>query len=188
MPFIRIDEDIYEELASELDVDLADVAPAESRRAGPDGFHYEPADVSFKPEDLDPIARVTLTELANRGATTFRVRYDGGYDEGFAHPEYVAFGDSRRSAADVVDELNHPAFIASVRAAASPRRYNTYTEKSDALVARHALDELAHALASSVLGDGYGTGEYALYGAFIADLTNHQIMDDPSEPKPVNME
>jgi hypothetical protein len=176
MPFVRVDAEAYDEMLSELDSDAVESLP---RPTG--GFEYESAEAQFKPAKLGPVAKALLDELIERQATAFRACYDGGYDEGFAHPDYVAFGDQRRDVSAVAQELaNSPLPAFAVRAAASTRRYGSYAELDDLRVIRSAFDELAHELASLLLGDGYGTGEYQLYGAFTADLVTGRIADDPA--------
>jgi len=44
--------------------------------------------------------------------------------------------------------------------------------------------ELAEELASKLLGDGYGTGELSLYGAFKVDLISGAIEDDQNAKMP----
>jgi hypothetical protein len=50
------------------------------------------------------------------------------------------------------------------------RRSDDFQELNDDLLAKYALDDLAHSLASRLLGNGFGTGEYELCGAFTANL------------------
>jgi hypothetical protein len=61
------------------------------------------------------------------------------------------------------------------------------TELDRAIVA-DALNDLAHEIASVLLGEGFGTGEYQLYGAFTADLKSGAITDDAKAKRPKGME
>lgn len=185
MPYLRGDADAFDEILSEMGDDLP---PDFADKRPSDDFEYEPAETRFDPAALEPPARAILDALLARGATTFRVRYDGGYDEGFAHPESITFDQTTRPAEAVADDLATPEIVAQLRKAAASRPYNNYEDVNDTTLARYAVDELAHALASKLLGDGYGTGEYQLYGAFTADLRTGQITDDPAAPKPADME
>ncbi|MDB5173983.1 MAG: hypothetical protein JWN51_2756 [Phycisphaerales bacterium] len=185
MPFMRGDSEAFEEILSE--VDPADLPPGFDAKNVSEDFVYEPAKAKFIPAKLDKPDRIVLDTLRGLGATHFRVRYDGGYDEGFAHAEYLAFGDKQRPVEDVAAELAKSPMVEQVRKAAERERYNPYKEISDDLVARYALDSLAHTFASKLLGDGYGTGEYQLYGAFTADLVSGEIVDDPTAPQPDGM-
>jgi hypothetical protein len=194
MPFIRNDPEMYDEIASEL----GDELPEGMER--PSGeFEYESAEARFKPEKLSPIAKLTLDAMRALAATRFRVRYDGGYDEGFSHPDAVGTADGLLDAQAFADEkLASEAFSSQVRASAQAQQppgvwgggsgSDWYRQASDQQVARSALDELAHALATRLLGDGFGTGEYQLYGAFTADLRSGEITDDQDVAKPSEME
>lgn len=182
MPFIRVDAEAFDEIVSEVDAEDLPPGFAENRPSG--DFQYEASTARFQPSELSPVAQVALESLLASGATHFRVRYDGGYDEGFSYPEYVIIGERHRPATEVADELAKTAFVSRVRSAAADRRYESYAKLEDKLVGRYAIDELAHALASRLLGDGYGTGEYELYGAFTADLRSGEIKDDPAAQKP----
>jgi hypothetical protein len=51
-----------------------------------------------------------------------------------------------------------------------------------------ALDDLGGELAIKLLGSGYGTGEYEMYGAFTADILTGELIDDPNALKPEQME
>lgn len=192
MPYNKFDVEMFDEISEELGDDLPE---GMERPSG--NFEYETAEATFKPDQLGVIARLTLDALLEKGALRFRVRYDGGYDEGFSHPDAVAFADRLVDAqAFADDELRTESFVAKVRAAvrSDPRNSmygnaaDLYDKAEDKKVARDALDELAHELASRLLGNGYGTGEYQLYGAFNADLKSGQITDDPDVVKPTSME
>ena len=109
------------------------------------------------------------------------MRYDGGYDEGFAHPDVLLFGKKRRIAADVLRELTSSKLVARIREAAGREsRWGNATQlyagAAPAQAATYALDELAGELAAKLLGDGFGTGEYELYGAFTADLKTGDLV------------
>ena len=187
MPFIRGDVAIFDEIMGE--VDESDLPPgfADQRPSGE--FEYQPAAARFDPGKLGHVARVMLEALRAAGATGFRVRYDGGYDEGFAHPDAVRFGGHPREASQVMTEITSPALVGAIRAAAGRdsvwgNAAEMYGEASDDVAVSYALEELAHELACRLLGDGYGTGEYQLYGAFTADLESGEITDHPDAGKP----
>jgi hypothetical protein len=190
MPFMKVDQDSYDEMAAELGLDESKLGP---RPTGE--FEYESASAAFDRRKLGAAAGAMLDALVAAGATEFRVRYDGGYDEGFSHADSVHFGARIVPADRALGDLASPALSARVRAAvaAAPKQrwgdqVGAYAELSDADVARNALDELAYELASKLLGDGFGTGEYQLYGVMTADLTSGQITDDPEAQRPASME
>jgi len=187
MPFIRVDPEIYEELVMELGEDH----PLGDRPSGE--FEYQKAETRFTAGELGPAARWALESLIAAGATHFRVRYDGGYDEGWSYPETVRFsGEGARElpAVEARRALATPEGIAKLRAcvAASDRPWHgassSYAEGSPGQAAMLALDELGGELAARLLGDGFGTGEYELYGAFTADLAAGVLHDHPDAPKP----
>ena len=188
MPYERGDVGAFDEIVGE--VDPADLPPDFASQHPSGEFEYRPASATFAPRQLGAVARVVLDALRAAGATALRVRYDGGGDEGFAYPDAVRFGAGElRPAALVQGQLATPALVAAVRDAAGRASMwgnatAMYAKASENKVAGYALDELAYELSTRLLGDGYGTGEYELYGAFEADLTTGAIEDDPHAPAP----
>jgi hypothetical protein len=124
-----------------------------------DEYRYK--EVSEKISDL---SKATLDALRKIGGTEFCVNYDGGCDEGFAHPNSVVIRGQSKPYQDVLTELE-----------------KTLPKVSN--IAR-ALDELAEDLAARLLGSGYGTGEYTMYGAFSINLETLQMTDDPKAQPP----
>jgi hypothetical protein len=186
MPFYRYNEE-YDDILDELEPEK----PRPER--GPDGFMYFPASEACSVEKLGSVARLMLDHVKAAGATAFRVRYDGGCDEGFAHPEAFHFGDTARTANEVLAGLVSAELVEEIRNAAAQGSmwYNAvqmYTEESPSGAVTSALDELTMELASCLLGEGFGTGEGELYGAFTADLHSGEIVDDRNAVKPAEME
>ena len=189
MPFIRVDDDGYEIADGDDDADVTHTG----------SFDYAPPEeVAYKPRPFDPAnlsawAAAALSVLRDLGIVRFRVRYDGGHDEGFAHADagWSADGVGRpigRIVADVtataahVDALRAAFGVGSPASPAGPTHY--YANLSpDELVAA-ALDELGNEMVSCLLGDGYGTGEYSMYGELTADLTTGTLTDEPAAPRP----
>lgn len=165
MPFIRVDSDEFEDVQYNTE------------------FQYEEAGANFDPADLPPAERFTLKALLTMGATDLRVKYDGGHDEGFSHPQFVMFGDSLWTAEDVSTELAKSPLVGQLREAPRERGQSYYKDQTNEQVARSALDALADVIASVLLGEGFGTGEYELYGAFTANLSTGEIADDPHAQK-----
>lgn len=185
MPFVRVDQEAFDDMLGELDP--SELPEGVERPSG--GFEYETAEGTFRLANLAGSPRFVYDALMARGAHKFRVRYDGGYDEGFAHPDYVEFeGGDRRVTRDLVDELAKTPLGAALRAEWDKRPHSSAPEWSDAHLVAFALDELGHQMACRLLGDGYGTGEYQLYGAFVADLKTGELTDDPEASKPAEME
>lgn len=191
MPFLRGDAEFFDEDPSE---DGEENLPPdfESKRQSGE-FEYESAEARFTPAKLGRVARVMLDALLAAGATGLRVRYDGGYDEGFAHPDEVRFADHPRWATQVQQDIASPALLAAIRAAAGAGSMwgngaDVYAGASDDEALVYAMEELAHGLASRLLGKGFGTGEYQLYGAFTADFATGAIVDHADAAKPSDME
>jgi hypothetical protein len=186
MPYIRADAEIYDEIVSELGVEAAPGGrPSED-------FQYESAEASFTRDDLGPGARAVYDALVGAGATQFLVKYDGGYDEGFSHPAAARFGEQEHSIEAVAKQLANPKLVKRlVEAAGGSSAWGNasemYAKASEHEAVRYGLEELAHELASRLLGDGFGTGEYQLYGEFTADLKTGKITDHKDVQKPKDM-
>ena len=179
MPFIRGDAEMFDEILSEVDPDDLPEGFADKRPG--DEFEYEKAEATFTSKKLERVAKFVHQTLLDMGATEFRVRYDGGYDEGFAYPEYVVIGKEKRPVAKLVADFKK--LIPQIRAESKKGRSDYLKDIVDKQVSEYAIDQLAHELASLLLGEGYGTGEYELYGAFTADLKSGKITDDPKAKK-----
>jgi hypothetical protein len=191
MPFYRVSLDAYEEIVSELGPENLPPELAENPPSGE--FEYRIASGRYAPEDLGPVARVILEAMRVAGATGFRVRYDGGYDEGFAHPEPLLFGQEARATPEVLREVATAELATHIREAAGRESIwgnatEMYAAATPAEAATYALDELAGELATILLGSGFGTGECELYGAFLADFETGNLVDDPNAAKPEGME
>ena len=145
-------------------------------------FVYEeaPGTTKFNFAKLDDISQTTLKALIEIKGTIFRIRYDGGMDEGFAYPEHVVVDGKPVPMDRIVDQLiiSVPALLIKLRA-----RYKG-EKPADEIILGDRLDELADQLASVLLMDGYGTGEYSMYGAFTANLITGEMVDDPKAAKP----
>jgi hypothetical protein len=185
MPFIRGDADIYDEILDELGPDaVGGERPTED-------FVYQEAEAKLEFKKLGEGARLILEALRGAGATAFRVRYDGGFDEGFSHADAVLFGARQASADEALRKvLSDATLISALREAMKKQPWSAGRAETepDAGVLRDALDELAHEIASTLLGDGFGTGEYQLYGALSADLKTGEITDDAKASRPADME
>lgn len=155
------------------------------------GFEYESMSAQFNSGALRGVAAEALQLLLAKGVTEMRVRYDGGSDEGFAHTDDMWINGERYSADDIAASLAVPANAHAIQAAADMPR-GTYWHNGSAhyrnselrKVISDALDELSHEIASQLLGQGYGTGEYELYGAATVVFETGQIIDDPAAQQP----
>ncbi len=120
---------------------------------------------------------IAIPELQNAGVRRAYCRYDGGHDEGFAWPARFDMQDGGRlSPRELAEQLRGAGLLHRLYAAdvvdrpmgASP------DQETDVAVLGWLCDEWA----SLLLGTGYGTGEYSMYGAFTVDLDACTITDD----------
>jgi hypothetical protein len=127
---------------------------------------------------------VVIPALQQIGGRRIYGRYDGGNDEGFAWFDSLALKDGQRIDLDAVVERLHDAQVhASLRAAGveledpfSPTASDSQIERA---VLKSSIDRLCDDWATMLLGRGFGTGEYSMYGAFTVDLEACTIADDP---------
>lgn len=108
--------------------------------------------------------------MAALGAARAYVRYDGGNDEGFAWFDHCVMKDgSQRDADQLAKDLESAGLAPDMK---------TWGGRSPT---RNALDDLvATTWAVNLLGQGYGTGEYVMYGALWVDLESGIATDDPN--------
>lgn len=184
MPFFRGPVEAYDEMMSELG---GEEAPPEWKGGRPsEEFEFEAATGRFAREQLNPLTQILLDGLLSIGVTHFRVRYDGGYDEGFAYPEAFSLGENIQTISDVLSEVATPQFRDAIQQAVRGDRMRAsewYASASPVELATATLDELAGELAVQLLEEGFGTGEYEMCGAFTADLRSGELVDDPDAQK-----
>jgi hypothetical protein len=184
MPFIRGDASAFDEMLEELGPDVV------QGDRPTDDFVYESAKAKFVPKKFAKRPQMMLSALLAAGATAFRVSYDGGFDEGFSHPQAVVFGAKERTIKQTLDEVGSAELAGELRESMKKDKWSADRAKTepDRAIVTDALNDLAHEIASVLLGDGYGTGEYQLYGAFTADLKTGAITDDATAKRPRGME
>ena len=94
MPFYRFED----EGGGEFDTEEED----EHRPQG--DFSYDgPTEGKFRAIKLGNIAREAMEALKGLGAKSFRIRYDGGHDEGFAHADSATFAKGTVPIGDLVE-------------------------------------------------------------------------------------
>lgn len=154
-------------------------------------FRYEPLSSHFKAEDVDGVAAVALGLIRAAGVGRMRVRYDGGNDEGFAHADDMWINGERKSLGEVLNLVTTPANVEAIRVAAGGpdtsqwyKADNFHRRAEPRRFISNVLDELADLIVTELLGSGYGTGEYEMYGALIIDLETGEINDDPDAERP----
>lgn len=159
-------------------------------------FEYVAINGHFDPEKSDGPAALIYRAVVDAGGQRFRVRYDGGHDEGFAHADAVWFGDGSeaQSVVDLSRRWASSPLVERIGTAVRERHPNDFHHTTYAFRPAPeqwvdlAFCELAEAVVSALLGDGYGTGEYSLYGACVLDLATGEITDDPAVPMPPDLD
>lgn len=177
---------------NESDVDdESDLADPEMRPTG--AFEYEETSARFSPKDLKGVAATAFELFRVAGVSAMRVLYDGGNDEGFAHPDDVWINGQRLSLHDVTHALVVDSNVEAIRSAVelpggsfwgNGSAYYRQLTPEQAVAA--AIEELANEIAIQLLGRGYGNGEYELYGAVTVDFATGQMMDDPNAERPLD--
>jgi hypothetical protein len=135
-----------------------------------------------------------LEIMRQRGLVALDCHYDGGSDEGFSYFDSATTVDGKLTQAEVLQRLkgtrlSEPEFVAA------PANLWRTVEDREGWVARRAgrteeqrieewLDQVVEFLAVALLGEGYGTGDYAMVGRFHVDLQTGEITDLPIEPEP----
>jgi hypothetical protein len=122
---------------------------------------------------------IMIPALRAMGATRALCRYDGGNDEGFSWLERVELRDGTLLNADAlaqklldlqIHEKIYTAGILTREAFGGDQKFQLKAIADDWLCA---------VWATLLLGSGFGTGEYAMFGAFSVDLDTCLITDDP---------
>ncbi len=145
-------------------------------------YEYELADGQFTPEDLDPELRQVFDVLRELGVRTVYCRYNGGGDEGFAQLSGVKLEDKIVEFTDLKQQLTE-GLLGSKTSDKYLRRYYSYSsfgfeEPSRGQRVEFFLNLFAGFLATRLLGQGYGTGEYSMKGSFRANLETGEIIDE----------
>lgn len=129
---------------------------------------------------------VMVPALRAMGGRNVHCVYDGGNDEGFAWFGSLELAEgrltlkevvSRLAASDVTSEL-----IAAELLRENPQAPLKDTEQLESIVNYSLPEEWACLL----LGFGFGTGPFSMYGAFTVDLHECTITDDRGADVPVN--
>lgn len=186
MPFIKPDEGAFEddETGETINSDSFQYCPVEM-------IAYEPR--PFDPDALTGATAVVYGLLRSSGLTEFHVRYDGGHDEGLAHADGGRTKDgsyrpidaiaSQLATAKNVDELR-VAFMQPQGPVPRDSADQYYGKMAPVDFVKHMLDDLACEMANCLFGEGYGTGEYSMYGEFTADLTDGTLTDNEGAVQP----
>jgi len=173
MPYYKIDPETAEEYGIELP-------------PGENGF-YEPAEATFDFEggatSADGFMRHLRDMLLGRQFTGVRCSYDGGYDEGFAHFDHATVNGVRFDQDEMVallkdsDLRNCPTTYDDMPEAARKHWEEHRKKLTPEKLVIETLEEFAYGFASTLLGQGFGTGECEIKGCFDVDLTTGKMLD-----------
>ena len=140
-------------------------------------YEYELASGQFNPEILDPDSRQVIDVLIELGVKIIYCRYNGGGDEGFAECSGVKLEDSIVEFEELKSRLAD-GLLGSKTSQYLRSYYYSLGEPSREQRVEFFLDLLASALATCLLGQGFGTGEYSMKGSFRANLETGAIIDE----------
>ena len=160
---------------------------------------YVDAAAAFQPSDLMPENVVLLEAFRTAGFSVLHCRYDGGNDEGFAYVDAAGRPDGaivpkaamieQLAATGVADRLPLPDYSTPDWVKELPEEDRARQEEQIAEARERTLAEpptkriadilwdLASELATPLLGEGFGTGEYVMRGLFTVDLTTGAVVD-----------
>jgi hypothetical protein len=114
-------------------------------------------------------------------------RYDGGNDEGFAWLDHVALASGERLTPD--EAARRLAATRLRERLADAGLWHAQWGAGEKAMRDVALDALVTECAVNLLGGGYGTGPFYMYGAFTVDLDACTIVDDrDAEPIAENIQ
>ena len=124
------------------------------------------------------LCAIIVPALRQQGVRKAIICYDGGSDEGFAWFERFECADGQKPSLKALTEKLKSAGVQNQLNAAgftpTAKPYPPYGNL------REILDyQLPTEWASLLLGHGFGTGEYSMYGACTVDLETCTITDDP---------
>jgi hypothetical protein len=143
---------------------------------------YDRAESCKQGSGAEVVSATLAASMAALGAVRTYCRYDGGNDEGFAYFDHCVFKDeSVRDAHRVARDLiaTNAALFANVRQVLD-EFISGFPGTGLLEDARELLDMVvASEWAVQLLGNGYGTGQYTMYGAFWVDLHTGLVTDDP---------
>lgn len=131
-----------------------------------------------------------MPALKNAGIRRCELSYDGGSDEGFGTLEHCEDASGNKFGKEQL--LANSAFVAElapfVTGQFSSGKHPVYlgdqTPDAVSMIGDYLEFDLPVILVSLLVGRGYGTGEYELYGRATVDLDTMTITDDPNAPYP----
>ena len=129
-------------------------------------------------ERTQRLLSIMVPALREVGVRRLYCRYDGGNDEGFAWLDRAETRDGRRLNIDrLIRKLSGARIMGKLCAAGMAGGGLGLTDRRQ--LRAIIRDWLVREWAGMLLGHGFGTGEYSMYGAFTVDLEACTITDDP---------
>ena len=122
---------------------------------------------------------VVIPAFREAGVVRVYFRYDGGSDEGFAWVDRFELRDGQRLSFEAMSpKLLAAKLVEKLEAAAVFKHW----QDAPAVAKLSGVFDgwLDVIWADMLLGSGFGTGEFSMYGAFTVDLDACTIADDPT--------
>jgi hypothetical protein len=128
---------------------------------------------------------LSVAALRELDVRRLHCRYDGGNDEGFAWFDSAELRDGARLDPDALAQrLAEQKFLDRLITHGAMTRIERFSEREQ--VAFFLRGQLCDEWATMLLGRSYGAGEYVMYGAFVVDLDDCTVIDDPKADPVVN--
>ena len=129
---------------------------------------------------------VMVPALRQLGGRQVHCVYDGGHDEGFAWFGSLETAAGRLALDELCSRLAGTGLIEKLQQAEWLHQSPDHP-RDESEVLRDALEySLPEEWAVLLLSEGFGTGEYSMYGAFTVDLEGLTIRDDRDASVPEN--
>lgn len=128
---------------------------------------------------------IVLPALREIGGTHIHCGYDGGNDEGFAWFRTLETADGVREKSDVIRDLAQAGLVPKLKDSGLVRDVPDYPQSDESHI-ESTLESIADEWGVLLLGSGFGTGAYQMYGAFTVDLEAHTITDDRDARMPTD--
>ena len=130
-------------------------------------------------ERRDRFLSIVIPAFREAGVVRVYFRYDGGSDEGFVWVDRFELRDGQRLSFEAMSPKLLAAKLVEKLEAADVFKH--WQEAPAEAKLRGVFDGWLDVIwADMLLGQGFGTGEFSMYGAFTVDLDACTITDDPN--------
>lgn len=178
MPYYTFDKSMLEEFD---EGDLEEVEQAEEADPGEVTTQYEEAKATFDFKKASALVKTIHEALLQSQVDTVYIKYDGGNDEGFSYFESAQKAGQTLKDSDLQQLVANPLIQAAFESSFGGKMHEStkeyYAKLSPEERAKQWLEEFVEPLAVSLLGEGYGTGEYELRGRCKVNLQSGLITD-----------